>query len=158
VTSIKQQKAISFLALKGFEVGHIVSDKGDGAFSNVKLFDSNKKTEDDLKVKEPFSIISINIIEDSQELEFLVKNNMSREMNNLSIKITHVKEYFEREIMNQIVDFWFPGEELLFISPIIPYIDEYLFFIVEENYKGTYQKLLSKKVDLNLLKKNVIKK
>ena len=50
--------------------------------------------------------------------------------------------------MDQVIDIWFPDEELLFISPILPQISEYLFFIIDENNKN---KLLSKKIDINLL-------
>jgi hypothetical protein len=79
-----------------------------------------------------------------------VQNNTNSELHEISVKITHVKEFFEKEIMNQTIDFWFPGEELLFISPIIPHIEEYLIFIIEEENK---KKLLSKKIDINLLNK-----
>jgi len=50
--------------------------------------------------------------------------------------------------MEQLIDIWFPKEELLFISPIIPHINEYLFFIIEKKNKT---KLFSKKIDINLL-------
>ncbi|GAH66324.1 unnamed protein product, partial [marine sediment metagenome] len=61
---------------------------------------------------------------------------------------THVKEFFEKEVMDLIIDIWFPQEELLFISPILPQISEYLFFIIDDKIK---EKLLSKKIDINLL-------
>ncbi|MBD3340587.1 MAG: hypothetical protein GF353_15880 [Candidatus Lokiarchaeota archaeon] len=150
-SSIKQQKALSFLALKGIDVSHIGGQaSGANAFSNVKLFDPTEQKEAELKVKTPVSINKINFIEDSKELEILVQNNTDSELHEISVKITHVKEFFEKEIMNQTIDFWFPGEELLFISPIIPHIEEYLIFIVEEENK---KKLLSKKIDINLLNK-----
>ena len=96
--------------------------------------------------------MNIDIVEDSQEIEILVRNNTKEEMKDLRVSITHVKEFFEKEIMNQIVDFWFPEEELLFISPILPHIDEYLFFIIED--KNDKKKLLSKRIDIKILKKN----
>ncbi|MEJ2250914.1 MAG: hypothetical protein P8Y97_14835 [Candidatus Lokiarchaeota archaeon] len=146
-SSIKKQKAISFLALKGIDVSHIFPDE-DLSFSNIKIFDPTKKDQD-LVLKRPFKIGSINIMEDSQELEILVKNQTQKEYNNIRIKITHVREFFEKEIMNQTIDQWFPEEELLFISPIIPHIQEYLFFIIEKDNKEI---LLSKKIDIDLLK------
>jgi hypothetical protein len=147
-TSIKKQKAISCLMLNGFDFSHITGGGGESEFSNIKLFDPNKQSSETFTIKNPFSISNIILIEDSQEIEILVHNNTEKEFNNVTIKITHVKEFFEKEIMNQIIDMWFPEEELMFISPIIPHINEYLFFIIEEENK---EKLLSKKIDLNLL-------
>ena len=50
--------------------------------------------------------------------------------------------------MIETIENWFPQEELVFISPIIPHIDEYIFFIIDE---VSNEKLLSKRIDLNLL-------
>ncbi|TFG06477.1 MAG: hypothetical protein EU539_07540 [Promethearchaeota archaeon] len=153
-SSIKKQKAISYLTLKGIDVSHLSSGGEPNSFSSIKLFDPSKKKADDISLKTALSILNINVIEDSQELEILVKNNTEEEMNDLRVSITHVKEFFEKEIMNQVVEIWYPEEELLFISPILPHIDEYLFFIIED--KNDKKKLLSKRVDVNLL--NIIKK
>jgi hypothetical protein len=148
LTSLKQQKAISFLALKGIDVSHLISDEEQGAFSNINLFDPLKKDKETLRFKQKLKIEDIEVIEDSNELEILVKNNTEKELDDLIVKITHVKEFFEKEIMNQRIDAWFPEEELLFISPIIPHINEYLFFIIEE--EGN-KRILAQKIDLNLL-------
>jgi len=99
--------------------------------------------------KKQFIILKINIIEDSQELEILVQNNSLEEVKGIIVKINHLKEYFEKEIMIETIENWFPQEELVFISPIIPHIDEYIFFIIDE---VSNEKLLSKRIDLNLLK------
>ena len=148
VASIKQQKAISFLSLIGHDVSHIVSGVSDFSFSNIKLFDPSKTDKTELALKAPLSISSIHIIEDSKELEIMVHNKTDREYNDVRVKITHVKEFFEKEVMDQIIDIWFPQEDLLFISPILPAITEYLFFIINDKNK---EKLLSKKIDTNLL-------
>ena len=145
--SIKKQKAISFLMLKGIDFSHIIGEDGE-EFSNIKLFDPTKNGHEAFSFENPFDINSINLIEDSQEIEILVQNNTNKDFKDITIKITHVKEFFEKEIMEQTIDVWFPKEELIFISPIIPHIDEYLFFILEEQNN---EKLLSKKIDLNLL-------
>jgi len=149
-TSIRKQKAISFLSLKGIDVSHIM---GDSSFSNIKLFDPTKKAKGEISFKKPLEIMDIHIVEDSNELEILVNNNTDEKFENISVKITHVKEFFEKEIMNQTVEEWYPKEELLFISPIIPHIDEYLFFLVEEENN---EKLLSKKIDIELLRKEKV--
>ena len=150
IKSINQQKAISYLALKGIDVTQIFGPSGIQGFSNIKIFDPTKKNEE-FNFKNQFKIMQINVIEDSQELEIMVKNNTEKEINNAKVNITHVKDYFEKEILNQEIDLWFPEEELLFISPIIPHINEYLFFIKNKENK---ENLLSKRIDLNLLDKN----
>ena len=63
------------------------------------------------------------------------------------------EEYFEKELMNQEVDFWFPQEELLFVSPIVPHIDEYLFSIKKDDGSGNIQKILTQRIDLNQINK-----
>jgi len=149
--SIKKQKAISYLSLKGLDVSHIATEDYKNSFSSIKLFDPMKKTQVDFDEKEPFSIIDVHKMGDSQELEILVQNNTEQELHNLTITITHVKEYFEKEVMEQFIDFWFPNEELLFISPIIPTINEYIFFIIKEKNK---ERLLSKRIDLDIINNN----
>jgi len=149
-TSIRMQKAIAYLAFKGIDVAHIDSKDYKGSFSSIQLFDPSKKGDVSFVDKKPFIILKINIIEDSQELEILVQNNSLQEIKASIVKINHLKEYFEKEVMIESIDFWDAQEELVFISPIIPHIDEYIFFIIDE---VTNEKLLSKRIDLKLLKK-----
>jgi hypothetical protein len=149
-TSIRMQKAIAYLAFKGIDVSHINGKDYDGTFSNIQLFDPSKKGEVNFVDKKPFIILKINIIEDSQELEILVQNNSLNAIKGSVIRINHLKEYFEKEVMIETIDFWDAQEELVFVSPIIPYVDDYLFFIIDE---VTNEKLLSKRIDLKLLDK-----
>lgn len=149
-TSIRMQKAISYLAIKGIDVAHIASKNYKDSFSTIKIFDPKAKPSANFNAKNPFSISSINLMNDSQELEILVQNNTNKEMQDLTVKITHVKEYFEKEILDEFIDSWFPKEELLFISPTLPQIKEYLFFILDENKK---ERLFSKRINLELINK-----
>jgi len=149
-SSIRMQKAIAYLAFKGIDISHIQSKDYKGSFSSIQLFDPNKKGEVNFIDKNPFILLKINIMEDSQELELLVQNNSLNEKKGLIVKITHLREYFEKEIMLELIDSWYAEEELVFISPIIPHIDEYIFFIIDE---VSNEKLLSKRIDLNLIKK-----
>jgi len=55
--------------------------------------------------------------------------------------------------MNQEVEFWFPQEELLFVSPIVPHIDEYLFSIKKGDGRGNIENKLSQRIDLKLINK-----
>jgi len=152
-TSIKAQKAISYFSMKGFEFSPLSSLRGKDTFSDIELFDPQKKSVDDLKSKPPLSINSINFIENSQEIEIMVQNNKEEELKNISIVISHVKEYFEKEIMSQVVDDWYPGEELLFISPIVPHIDEYLISIKKGDSKEEDQTFFTQRIDLKLIDK-----
>jgi hypothetical protein len=147
-SSIKMQKAISFLALKGIDISHIESSKYKNSFSNVKLFDPTKKNDLSLLEITPFTIKKITYSQDSEEIEFIVQNNSDEELKNLAVEITHVKEFFEKEILTEKVENWYPKEELVFISPVYPHITEYLFFIIDQNTK---ERLLSKRIDLNTL-------
>ncbi len=149
-TSIRMQKAIAYLAFKGIDVSHIDSKDYNGSFSNIQLFDPSKKGEVNFVDKKPFMILKIDIIADSQELEILVQNNSLQAIKGTVIRINHLKEYFEKEVMIETIDVWDAQEELVFVSPIIQYIDEYIFFIIDE---VTNEKLLSKRIDLKLLKK-----
>jgi len=149
--SIKQQKALSYLALKGIDVSSLSGSENAEDFSNIKLFESAKKEISELGINAPFIMSNVSLFKDSQELEIMVRNNTINEVKDLIINITHVKEFFEKEIMEQEIDIWFPEEELLFISPILPGIKEYLFFITKKVNK---EKLLSKKIDLKELEKS----
>ncbi len=118
--SIELQKAISYFSLKGID-----SSDERNSFSKIKVFEPK-------------------IGDNNNEFEIIVQNNSQKEYNNLSIKITYLKEFLETEIMNYPIDNWFPEEELLFISPIIPNINEYHLFI-----KHNKNQCFSKKIDLN---------
>jgi hypothetical protein len=151
--SLKTQKAISYFSLKGFEFSPLSNLKGDDSFSNIEFFDPSKKAVEGITPMPQLLITHLNFIENSQEIEITVQNNTLEELKNITITITHVKEYFEKEVMNQEVEFWFPQEELLFVSPIVPHIDEYLICIKKIDENGNSQKLLTQRIDLNQINK-----
>ncbi|MFW9901689.1 MAG: hypothetical protein ACFFDY_10455 [Candidatus Thorarchaeota archaeon] len=151
--SLKTQKAISYFSLKGFEFSPLSSLKGDKDFLNENIFDSSKITSPEIIPLPRLAVNRVNFIENSQEIEITVQNNTDEELKNLSIIITHIKEYFEKEVMNQEVDFWFPQEELLFVTPIVPHINEYLFSIKRDDGSGNMQKILTHRIDLNQINK-----
>lgn len=148
-SSIRQQKAISYLSLKGINISSI--GRGDASFSGVKLFDKNEISMD-YTFKKPFEILNIDVVEDSNEIEIIIQNKTQEEKKNLFIKITHVKDFFEKELLTQDIDSWFPEEELLFIFPIMPKIDEYLFFIID---KSNNEKILSKRIFVNQIQDKI---
>jgi len=147
--SLKTQKAISYFSLKGFELTPLSNLQGENGFSSIELFDPTKQ---EPSIKTPLSITKINLIENSQEIEITIQNNTREELKNVSITITHVKEFFEKEVMNQNIDFWFSQEELLLVSPIIPHIDEYLISI-EKRDNGNHQIILNQRIDIKLINK-----
>ena len=150
VNSLQRQRAISYLALRRNEISNYMSGKGVENDSGINLFETNNEVISDFNKASHFRINSINFIVENQEIEILVQNNTERETKNLNAKIIHVKDLFEREIMNQFIDVWFPKEELLFISPVIPHSDEYLFFQIERKNK---EKLISRRIDIEMIDK-----
>ena len=150
VDSIKRQTAISYLALRRNEISDHKVENGAENNSNINLFETYNDSISDLNKNSNFRINSINFIVDEQEIEILVQNNTENETKNLNAKIIHVKDLFEKEIMNQFIDVWFSKEELLFISPVIPHSNEYLFFLIEKENK---EKLISRKIDIEMIDK-----
>jgi hypothetical protein len=151
--SLKTQKAISYFSLKGFKLSDLSTYGGENDFSTVELFDSDKRTSDEFAPNQPLSLTNINLIEISQELEVTVKNNTDKDLTDVAITITHLKEFFEKEVMEQEVDLWYSQEELLFVSPIVPHIDEYLFSVALQDGEGNGQKILTQRIDLKSIKK-----
>lgn len=151
--SIKTQKAISYFSIKGFEFSPLSNLKGQDSFSEIELFDPAKQSNNAFNSKPTLSVNSINFIENSQEIEIMIQNNRKEELRNISIVISHVKDFFEKEIMNQLVDDWCPEEELLFVSPVIPHIDEYLISIKSRDVKSDGEKILTQRIDLKLINK-----
>ena len=148
-TSFKLQKAISYLTFKGIDIDHIVINAQNESFSKIRLFDYDRVVQQKLGIKDQFKITNINIINNFQEIEVLVNNNSKKEFNDLIVRITYIKEFFEKEVLNEKVEKCLPEEELLFITPVIKYTNDYMFSITEEHTKRT---IFSKKIDLELIK------
>ncbi|MFX1325334.1 MAG: hypothetical protein ACFE8N_10270 [Promethearchaeota archaeon] len=151
--SLKTQKAISYFSLKGFDLSPLSNLKPEDDFSAIELFDPNKQEEGILVDGQLFTITSINLVEVSQEIEITIQNNSNKELEDINVTITHVKEFFEKEIMTLTIPQWFPQEELLFVSPIVPHINEYLISINSQDGSGKSQKILTKRIDLKLINK-----
>ncbi|TFG12773.1 MAG: hypothetical protein EU535_05820 [Promethearchaeota archaeon] len=146
--SIKKQKAISYLSLKGIDINYVISNNENINFSDMKLFDQSKKPDQIFEIKTPFEISSVCIIKETSELEIMVKNNKEIELNNLLVKIAHIKDYFERQILDHSIECWYPNEDILFTLPLLPEKNEYLFLTIENSHKTKY---LSKKIELEHL-------
>jgi hypothetical protein len=134
-TTIKLQKAISFLSLKGFDISYIASELKENNFSNIRLFNHEKKAPDLLKSKENFKILDQVVNKEYGEFEILVINQSETIMDDLSVKITYIEEFFEKIIFNEIIDKWLAHEELMFTAPIVSNILNYLFLIADNKQK-----------------------
>ncbi|MFX0188411.1 MAG: hypothetical protein ACFE8A_11835 [Candidatus Hodarchaeota archaeon] len=145
--SIKQQKALSYLSLKGIDFSYLAKCVDNEEFSNIRLFDIKMKSENRSVLRTPLTISNVKINEGSNELEIIVRNKTEKELNNVLVKITQLKEFYESEIMGHKIDQWFPEEELLFISPILPNINDYNLFIKDDD-----NHLLSKKINFTMPK------
>ncbi|MBY8979119.1 MAG: hypothetical protein KGD72_01905 [Candidatus Lokiarchaeota archaeon] len=147
-TSFKLQKAISYLTFKGIDIDHIVINNQNESFSKIRLFDYDRVVQQKSRIKDQFKITSINI-NNFQEIEILVTNNLKKEFNDLIIRITYIKEFFEKEVLNEKVEKYLPEEELLFITSVIKNTTKYLFSIIEEHSNRT---IFSNKIDLELIR------
>ncbi|MBY9010953.1 MAG: hypothetical protein KGD70_01120 [Candidatus Lokiarchaeota archaeon] len=137
------------LLFKGIHIDHIVINAQKKSFSKIRLFDYDRVVQQKFGIKDQFKITNINIINNFQEIEFIVKNNSNKEFNDLIVRITHIKEFFKTEGLNEKVEKCLPEEELLFITPVIRNTNNYLFSIIEEHSNRT---IFSNKIDLELIK------
>jgi len=147
-TSIKLQKALSYFILKGIDMTKIFKSVKEKPFSKVRLFEPFKDNNKALQLKTILKILSVEINQDTQEIEIIVKNIIKKPLIRLRVKIAYIQEFFEKEVLNEKVEIWFSEEEILLISPIIPGINDYLLYIIEENNKKI---IFSKKIELNKL-------
>lgn len=149
-TTIKLQKAMSFLMLKGIDISYIAGDIEKNNFSNIRLFDYNKPVQALSQLRENFKIMQILINKDFDEFEIIVENHSSKDIIDLNVKITYIQEFFEKDILNESIELWSPNEKLIFIAPIVEGITDYLFFIIKKKHNTI---LFSRKISLNKTEK-----
>ncbi|TFG07691.1 MAG: hypothetical protein EU539_04240 [Promethearchaeota archaeon] len=144
--SLKKQKALSFLSLKGIDVLTILDEK------RQSLEEKGLKSSESLKMnfitKSNFVISKITALTSKNELEILIKNNTKGEIEHVCVKITYVKDYLEKEIFDQEIDTWYPQEDIIFTMPVIPFSEDYLHINIEGASEEVY---LSEKIDNNTL-------
>ena len=146
-TSIKLQKAISYMIFKGIDIDHIVRESRDKEFSNIRLFDYEKINKIELETKERFELMNIHSIIEEQEFEILLKNIHDKPLNNLRVRITYIQDFFEKEILNERIEQCLPNEELLLVAPIPGKINE---FVLTINKDLTKKKLYTRNIKLDL--------
>ncbi|MFX1393896.1 MAG: hypothetical protein ACFFAH_10010 [Promethearchaeota archaeon] len=144
--SIKLQKALSYFILKGADITKIFKSGKEKPISELSLFEPLKDNNKSLELKDILKILNVEINQETQEIEIIMKNIIKIPLIKLRVKITYIQEFFEKELLNEKVEIWYSDEEILFISPVIPGIDDYLLYIIEENNKKI---IFSKKIELN---------
>ncbi len=99
--------------------------------------------------KRKIEIKSISLMDDDRKLKITIKNISGRDLNNITIKISHIQEFFETASWNTTIDIWYTEEELIFQYPRIlgENNDEYMLRI--EDLTG---KLLVKKISFHNFK------
>ena len=142
--SIKKQKAMSFLALQGINIYSLSGFQG-APFDDINLFEKEYRTKAVEGYMSSFKISEISISLNSQELEVLIINNSDKEIHDIKVSISHVKEFFEKQILNELVDDWYPHEELLFLAPLFLHIDNYILSIQQKDSK---EKLFRKLIQI----------
>ena len=80
------------------------------------------------------------------EVEIKAKNTTENEILNALVKITHLKDFLETELMKEMIDIWYPNEEVMIGFPVIPKVNDYVLTIEKES-----DIWLSKKINLHIL-------
>jgi hypothetical protein len=93
--------------------------------------------------KKKIEIESISLMDDDRKLKITVKNVSGQNLENLTIRITQLKEFFEAAAWQTTIDIWFTDEELIFQYPRIIGEDNDEYMLRIENTTG---KLLAKKI------------
>lgn len=136
-TTFKLQKAISYLSLKGVPINYIVSEQEGINFSNIKIFEAKTCADELYQSQKYFSIERTNFDLKTQELKVLLKNQTTKAYNNIEIKVVAIQDFFESEILHEIIDEWVSKEEIIIILPEITVTHEYLLSIIDGNSKHT---------------------
>lgn len=144
--SIKLQKAFSYFMLKRINISKIFNHKIEQQFPDKILFDSIKNDIRTFQFKAPIEISNIEFAQNNREIEIKVENRFGKSMCDLRIRINYIKEFFEKEVFNEKIKLWLPEEEILLISPIVPGINDYLFYIIDDINKEI---LFTRKIELD---------
>ncbi|HUX98443.1 MAG TPA: hypothetical protein VMV49_02700 [Candidatus Deferrimicrobium sp.] len=93
--------------------------------------------------KRKIEISDISLMDNDQKLKITVKNISVKNLKNITIRITHIQEFFEAASWNTIIDEWYPDEELIFQYPRIfaENNDEYMLRIEDQTTKLVVKKI-----------------
>ncbi|MBN1800813.1 MAG: hypothetical protein JW891_04860 [Candidatus Lokiarchaeota archaeon] len=138
-STLKIQKAISYLSLRGVPIEHITKKGDKVSFSNMKLFETELKSSTNSVQKSAFSIMDKSIVEETQELEIITKNNSQNHYHNIHVKITSLTEFFEQPILFNTIEDWLPEEELVFSVPKSIGNQDMIFCLLDQNRKVLFQ-------------------
>lgn len=146
-TSFKLQKAISYLSLKGVPINYIISENENLDFSNVKIFESKACVDELYRFQNNFAIERTNLDLRTQELEILLKNQTQKRYNQVEIRVMAIQDFFESEILREVIDEWQSEEELIIVLPEITTSNEYILSITNGDSKST---LFKQKINISI--------
>ncbi len=144
-STLKIQKAISYLSLRGVPIEHIAKKGDKVGFSSMKLFENKLKSITNPIQKNNFSITDKVLVEETQELEIITKNNTKDHYHALQVKITSLTEFFEQTILFDMIEEWLPEEELVFSVPKSTVNQEYIFCLLDKDRKAIFQQRIKSK-------------
>lgn len=149
MNTVKKQKALAYLLLKDLDQKKPVEGI-DADISYADIFEPIQEHQQDFN---PLKCIAFSSLEirDDEMLEITLVNNSGRDLDDVSISVSHVQEFFERNYFEQEVDFWWEGEEIMVQFPLIKTINDYI-IQVEMGSK----KLVNRKFSLRDIKRGKV--
>lgn len=99
--------------------------------------------------KRKIEIKNISLMDEDKKLKITVKNISGQNLINITIRITHIQEFFEAAAWQTTIDTWFTDEELIFQYPRIIEEDNDEYMLRIEDNTG---KLLAKKITFHNFK------
>jgi len=140
----KLQKAITFLESMGMNVSHLEQISQEN-FSNINIFESISKLSEDKNI---FEVKTIKVNNLCEEIEIIIKNITEKIFEALNIRISHIYDLFEKEVMNIDVEQWLFEEEIVFTFPYC-IIDTTILITIKEILKEDI--IFSKQISLEQL-------
>ena len=111
-------------------------------------------TQSEAKIEEPtaresevfkrkIELKNISLMDDDRKLKITIKNISDRDLSNITIRITHIQEFFETASWHTTIDTWYSDEELIFQYPRIfgENNDEYMLRIEDQTGKLLVKKI-----------------
>ncbi|HUX98445.1 MAG TPA: Coenzyme F420 hydrogenase/dehydrogenase, beta subunit C-terminal domain [Candidatus Deferrimicrobium sp.] len=122
--------------------GELVEAKGEIKDTGVIIKDAASRTKM-LKLSGPELAT-----EDQKEIEFKLMNNSGMSLENITIKVSHITEFFEDHKWFTNISVWYPFEELEFSYPRVKESEENEYLCEVKDHLGT---IFTKKIEIKKL-------
>ncbi|MBD3229668.1 MAG: NADP oxidoreductase [Candidatus Lokiarchaeota archaeon] len=93
------------------------------------------------------------LIDDFQKIKFTLTNTSGRSLEDVTVNISHVSEFFETASYDDKINVWYPFEELEFQFPRVDNDQEYLVRVIDKN-----NRVMTKSIDINKVLEKAKKK